>query len=193
MTEKIQELIQRVVSGKGDEADLQAIAAALRAGELVLATGDRAIAIGGDANNSVNVTGDHNQVTVVKGLEAEVIARLLQQSPVQPISVNELLQQVRSRASTKILNLFSQIQLLNKRQVAVDQLYVDVYVLEVRDFRATIPGLLKGQDTREQFDRFGLGKRGERLPGLTIAASKDFFQLMVLGKPESSKSGFCNV
>jgi hypothetical protein len=87
---------------------------------------------------------------------------------------------VRSRASAKILNLFSQIQLLNKRQVAVDQLYVDVYVLEMRDFRATIPGLLEGQDAREQFDRFGLGTRGERSPGLAIAASEDFPRLMVL-------------
>ncbi len=190
MTKKIQEIIQRVVAGSRDEADLQAIAAALRAEEVVFATGDRAIAIGGDANDSVNVTGNHNQVTVVKGLEAEVIARLLQQSSVQPVSVDELLQQVRSRASTKILNLFSQIQLLNKRQVAVDRLYVDVYVLEVRDFRATIPGLLEGQDAREQFDRFGLGKRGERSPGLAIAASEDFPRLMVSGKPGSGKSTF---
>jgi len=191
MTEKIQEIVQRVVAGSRDEADLQAIAAALRAGEVVLATGDRAIAIGGDANDSVNVTGNHNQVIVVKGSEAEKIAQLLQQfSAVQTVSVDELLQQVRSRASTKILNLFSQIQLLNKRQVAVDHLYVDVYVLEVRDFRATIPGLLERQDAREQFDRFGLGKREKRSPGLEIAASEDFPRLMVLGKPGSGKSTF---
>lgn len=190
MTEKIQEIIQRVAAGSRDEADLQAIAAAFRAGEVVLATGDRSIAIGGDANESVNITGNYNQVVVVKGIEAEVIARLLQQSLVQPVSVDELLQQVRSRASTKILDLFSQIQLLNKRQVAVDHLYVDVYVLEVREFHATIPGLLEGQEAREQFDRFGLGKRGERSPGLAIAASEDFLRLMVLGKPGSGKSTF---
>ncbi|MDX2241463.1 MAG: NACHT domain-containing protein [Leptolyngbyaceae cyanobacterium bins.302] len=69
-------------------------------------------------------------------------------------------------------------------------MYVDVYVLEKQDFRATIPGLLEGRDAREQFDRFGLGKRGERSPGLAIAASEDYPRLMVLGKPGSGKSTF---
>jgi len=105
-------------------------------------------------------------------------------------SLKDTHQSVRSQASTKVLNLFSQIQLLNKRQVAVDQLYVDVYMLEVSEFQGTILGLLEGQDAREQFDRFGLGKRGERSPGLAIAASEDFPRLMVLGKPGSGKSTF---
>jgi hypothetical protein len=191
MSEHLQASVNRVLEGTHDEADLWAIVAAIQAGQVVLATRERAIAIGGDANNSVNVSGDHNHVIVIKGTDAEAIARLLPQSPsVQTVSVDELVQQVRSRVSTKILNLFSKIRLLNKRQIEVERLYVDVYVLEKQDFRATIPGLLEGRDAREQFDRFGLGKRGERSPGLAIAASEDYPRLMVLGKPGSGKSTF---
>lgn len=191
MQEDFQAVVERIVAGCWSEADLRAIASAIQAGQVVLATGERAIAISGDTNDSVNVTGSHNQVIVVKGVEAEAILRLLRQSSTgQAILTNELVQQVRSRASTKILNSFSKIRLLNKRQIEVDRLYVDVYVLEVRDVRATIPGLLEGQDTREQFDRLGLGKRGDRLQGLAIAASNDYPRLMVLGKPGSGKSTF---
>lgn len=191
MLESLQAAVQRVLAGSQDEADLQLIAAAIQTGQIVLATGERAIAIGGDANNSVNVSGDHNHVIVINGVEAEEIAQRLQQLPsAQAVSVNELIQQVRSRASTKILNLFSKIRLLNKRQIEVDRLYVDVYVLEKQDFRATIPGLLEGRDAREQFERFGLGKRGERSPGLAISAREDYPRLMVLGKPGSGKSTF---
>lgn len=191
MSEPLQASVDRVLSGTHDETDLREIATAIQASQIVLATGERAIAIGGDANDSVNVSGDHNHVIVINGVEAEEIARLLQLPlAAQAVPVDELIQKVRSRASTKTLSLFSKIRLLNKRQIEVERLYVDVYVLEKQDFRATIPGLLEGRDAREQFDRFGLGKRGERSPGLAIAASEDYPRLMVLGKPGSGKSTF---
>jgi tRNA A22 N-methylase len=122
MAEDLQAVIQRVIKGSRNKADLRAIAASIQAGQVVLATGERAIAVSGDANDSVNITGDNNQVIVIQGVEAEAIAQLLQQSLEQMVSVDELIQQVRSRASTKILNLFSKIQLLNKRQIEVDRL-----------------------------------------------------------------------
>jgi hypothetical protein len=168
MLEHLQATVNRVLAGTYDEADLREIASAIQTGQVVLATVERAIAIGGDAKDSVNVSGDQNHVIVINGVEAEEIARLLQLPlTAQTVSVDELVQQVRSRASRKILNLFSKIRLLNKRQIDVEQLYVDTYVLEKQDFRATIPGLLEGRDAREQFDRFGLGKRGEESPGLS--------------------------
>ncbi|MBW4475028.1 MAG: hypothetical protein KME45_32305 [Stenomitos rutilans HA7619-LM2] len=79
MPEKMQEIIQRVVAGEGDEADLQAIAAALRAGDVVLATGDRSIAIGSNVSNSVMVTGDNNQVILLTEEAAIALERILQQ------------------------------------------------------------------------------------------------------------------
>jgi len=190
MTESLQAILRRVVAGSFNEADIQAIAIAIPTGQLVLA-GERAIAMSGDANDSVNVTGNNNQVIVIKGAEADAITQLLQQrSPEPMMSVDALVQQVRSRAAVKILNLFSKIQLLKKCQVEVDRLYVDVYVLETREFRATIPGLLAGQDMRGQFERLGLGQRGERLPGFAIAASEEYPRLIVFGKPGSGKSTF---
>jgi len=198
MSENLQAAVQRVLAGSRDETDLMGIATAIQSGQIVLASGNGAVAVGGAVVNSPIVPGSHNVIgsnnIVLCGENATAIEALLNQRlglvQLSTIPLDELVQQVRSRASTKILNLFSQIQLLNKRQVAVDKLYVDVYVLEVREFRATIPGLLEGQDAREQFDRFGLGKRGERSPGLAIAASEDYPRLMVLGKPGSGKSTF---
>ena len=197
MSEYLQAAVQRVLAGSRDEADLMAIATAIQMGQFTWASSKGSVGVGGDVVNSLIVPGSYNIIDstiVLEGEAAIAIQTLLTQrlgvAPTVAMPLDKLLRQVRSRASAKILNLFSQIQLLNKRQVAVDQLYVDVYVLEVRDFRATIPGLLEGQDARKQFDRFGLGTRGERSPGLAIAASEDYPRLMVLGKPGSGKSTF---
>jgi predicted NACHT family NTPase len=198
MPESLETVVQRVLAGSHNEADLQAIATAIQTGQIVLASGNSAVAVGGSVANSSIVPGSHNVINsnniFIQGENAAAIEALLNQRSAlaQPATVplNELVQQVRSRTSTKILNLFSKIQLLNKRQIEVDRLYVDVYMLETREFRATIPGLLKGQNIREHFDRLGLGQRGERLQGLAIAASENHPRLLVLGKPGSGKSTF---
>lgn len=197
MSEALQAAVQRVLAGKLDIADLLAIATAIQTGQFTWASGNGAVGVGGDVVNSLIVPGSYNIIDstiVLEGEAAIAIQTLLTQrlsvAPTSVIPLDELIRQVQSQASTKILNLFSQIQLLNKLQVEVDHLYVDVYVLEVRESRATIPGLLEGQDAREQFERFGLGTQGERSPGLAIAASEGFPRLMVLGKPGSGKSTF---
>jgi predicted NACHT family NTPase len=79
---------------------------------------------------------------------------------------------------------------LNRQQIDVDQLYVDVYVLEKlsSESYATIPDLLKGSDLRDGFERLGLGKREKRSPGFEVAAQ--YRRLMILGKPGSGKSTF---
>jgi len=162
--------------------------------DLTWASGDRAVAVGRDAVNSLIVSGSHNVIGNTILLPDEVAAALqallTQQPQPSPVLSDEMVQRVRSRASAKILSLFSKIQLLNKRQVEVDRLYVDVYVLEKREFRATIPDLLEGQDVRQQFDRLGIGQRGEREQEMAIASSEDYPRLMVLGKPGSGKSTF---
>jgi predicted NACHT family NTPase len=104
--------------------------------------------------------------------------------------IDELVREMRSRCCDKIQHLYSKIQLLNRQQIDVDQLYVDVYVLEklASESYATIPDLLKGSNLREDFDRLGLGSRGERSPGFEVASQHP--RLMIWGKPGSGKSTF---
>src|SRR5919202_4448442 len=104
--------------------------------------------------------------------------------------IDELVQEVRSLYRDKIQHLYSKIQLLNRQQIDVDKLYVDVYVLEklASESYATIPDLLKGSDLRDGFERLGLGNREKRSPGFEVATH--YPRLMVLGKPGSGKSTF---
>ncbi|WP_008313982.1 NACHT domain-containing protein [Leptolyngbya sp. PCC 6406] len=200
MSESLQAAIQRVLSGNADDSDIHTISTAIQTGQVVLAHGNGVIKVDGDVQDSQIITGSHNLAgdkniiingdsnIIINGAKAEFIQSILNQRP--QISLDTLIQKVRSRASEKVLKNFGKIQLLNRRQVDVDQLYVDVYVLEVQDYRTNIPGLLNGQNVREQFDRLGLAKRGERLQGLKVAESEDYPRLMVLGKPGSGKSTF---
>ncbi len=104
------------------------------------------------------------------------------------IDIDELVQEVRSRCCDKIQHLYSKIRLLNRQQIDIDKLYVDVYVLEklASEYQATIPTLLKDYDPQQ--DRLGLGQRGKRSPGFEVATRCE--KVMVLGKPGSGKSTF---
>lgn len=109
--------------------------------------------------------------------------------------VRQLVQQLRIRQADRLLELYRHIRLLNTRQVEIDSLYVDVYVLEVSRFRfITSADLIRGIDqdqaTQEKFDRLGLSDREnqDRHPGLDIAKQKR--RLMVVGKPGSGKTTF---
>ncbi|ASC70383.1 putative NTPase NACHT family protein [Halomicronema hongdechloris C2206] len=191
MPQDLKSIIQRVVGTSLTPEQQQQLVEAIQSGQATLVTGDRALAMGGNADNAVLITGDHNIIgdgnIIFEGADAEIIRQYLRPPPAP---IDSIIEQVRSRASEKGLRNFGKIQLLNRRQVDVDQLYVDVYVLEVQDYRANIPELLKGQNVRKQFDRLGLAKRGERLQGLQIAESEEYPRLMVLGKPGSGKSTF---
>jgi len=126
----------------------------------------------------------------VADLPKTVESELVEQNQKNSTDIDELVQEVRSRCCDKILHLYSKIRLLNRQQIDVDQLYVDVYVLEKlsSESYATIPELLKGSDLRDGFERLGLGKREKRSPGFEVAAQ--YPRLMILGKPGSGKSTF---
>jgi hypothetical protein len=62
--------LQRLLDGNAGEADGDAIRTALNTGKLVIVTGERAVAIGGDASDVIITTGDQNIVFSFKGADA---------------------------------------------------------------------------------------------------------------------------
>ena len=60
MSDQLQEIINRVKVGSCDETDIQAIAAAMQSGTIVLATGDGSIGVGGNMTGSQAISGSHN-------------------------------------------------------------------------------------------------------------------------------------
>jgi len=63
--------LQRLIDGNAGEADRDAVRTALNAG--VLVTGERAVAIGGDASDVIITTGDQNIVFSFKGDDATTV------------------------------------------------------------------------------------------------------------------------
>jgi hypothetical protein len=78
MTENLAAVIERVSQGNPNEADIQVLLHSFQQGNLTIATGERAVAVGSDASNAVIMTGDHNIVVVLKGENAEEIRRVVQ-------------------------------------------------------------------------------------------------------------------
>ena len=71
----IQEVIQRVILGNSSQADQRSLADAIKAGKVTLATGNRSVAIGGNAANAIVITGDNT--VVVQGQTAKELRDLL--------------------------------------------------------------------------------------------------------------------
>lgn len=80
MSEDFQTIVARVAEGSRLEADIQALVSLIRAGEITLATGDGAVALGGSANDAVIVTGDNNQISILRGTDAEVLKAILRET-----------------------------------------------------------------------------------------------------------------
>jgi HEAT repeat protein/energy-coupling factor transporter ATP-binding protein EcfA2 len=74
---ELKQALERLQAGITDTADLETLRRALQAGQIVLATGERAVAIGGSVEDTVIVIGDNN--IVFKGATAESVREALQQ------------------------------------------------------------------------------------------------------------------
>ncbi|WP_051871218.1 nSTAND1 domain-containing NTPase [Chloroflexus sp. MS-G] len=79
-------LIERLKSDVLTPADLDLLREALRAGQIAIATGERAVSLGGSADGAVIVTGDHNRIIILQG-HAATVARELTASPPNPPAV----------------------------------------------------------------------------------------------------------
>lgn len=198
MSEQIIAIIQRIMTGSRDEADIQAITAALHSGKLRLETGNRAIGISGDVANAILVTGNNN--IVVQGQISESLQAILEgfssQQPIAP--VDELVQQVRSRLHGDIQLLHGTMPLWRiDHWVPLSDLFVDVNVLEelsssgkaeLHDLWRDFTVGTEDYSNYRSLDRIGIGKERERVSGLDILANNT--NLMVVGKPGSGKTTY---
>ena len=78
--------LQRLIDGNASEADRNAARMALNTG--VLVTGERAVAIGGDASDVIITTGDQNIVLSFKGADAATVLTVL--SSIAPTRLHEV-------------------------------------------------------------------------------------------------------
>ncbi|MDY7013459.1 MAG: NACHT domain-containing protein [Cyanobacteriota bacterium] len=101
-----------------------------------------------------------------------------------------LLQPIRQRCCEKIQRTYSQIHLLDGRQVTAERFCADVYTLGKlsREAYASMMDALSKSSSSQDFASFGLGDRQGRIPGLDAANLCN--KLIVFGKPGSGKSSF---
>jgi len=77
IADELRAALERLAAGSGTDADWQALQRALLAGQITLATGDRALALSGGATDSVITTGDGNVVVIFKGCDADAIQQII--------------------------------------------------------------------------------------------------------------------
>jgi hypothetical protein len=84
---EVREALERLIAGDATSIDEELLRHALQSNQCSIAIGERAVAIGGDANDAIIVTGDGNIVPVFKGLDnntLDTIARLVREALVLP-------------------------------------------------------------------------------------------------------------
>ncbi len=75
MSDDLQAIIDCVAAGTQSETDLAALRQALRSGQISLATGERAVAVGGAVTDAIIVTGDGNVLRIFRGPDAATIQK----------------------------------------------------------------------------------------------------------------------
>jgi DNA-binding Xre family transcriptional regulator len=104
----------------------------------------------------------------------------------EPTELDE--QRIRQHCRETILHNYSKIRLLSGKNIGVDQLYVDVWLLDrsPRTFQRSHDKMLETFDLRN--DRLGLGDRIKRDTGIKFANAES--KLLILGKPGTGKTTF---
>ncbi|MHC5763932.1 AAA family ATPase, partial [Nostoc sp.] len=77
MSEKLSEILNRISAGSRAETDIQALVSAIESKQIILATGEQSVALGGTADGAVIVTGDNNTVRIVLSQDATTTIQLL--------------------------------------------------------------------------------------------------------------------
>jgi hypothetical protein len=77
---ELKAVLDRIEVGTYSQTDIEMLHRALAAGDVTIATGQRAVALGGDATDSVIITGDGNTVRFVKAPTAPVIQQALRET-----------------------------------------------------------------------------------------------------------------
>jgi hypothetical protein len=202
MPEPLDATIRLLVGSKLSEVEMQQLLSAIARGQATLATGDRAVALGGSADGALIVTGDRNIVIPIHGADAAAVETLKsvlsqfsssEQATELP-ALEDLVQQVRSRVREDIQRLHGTMPLWGvDHWVSLSELFVDVNILEElgSSHRAELNDLWQDFSDRPSYrslDRIGLGKDRERVSGLKVLAKKT--NLMVVGKPGSGKTTY---
>ncbi|MDX2241462.1 MAG: NACHT domain-containing protein [Leptolyngbyaceae cyanobacterium bins.302] len=94
----LQAIFDRIEAGKRlSQKELQLLVSAVRSQQVTIATGDRAVTVGGSADGAVIVTGDRN--VVVTGADARAIRQLTEE---RPRAEEILLQTVKTEVSARL-------------------------------------------------------------------------------------------
>ena len=94
----LQAIFDRIEAGNRlRQKELRSLASAVRSQQVTIATGDRAVAIGGSADGAVIVTGDRN--VVITGADAEAIREFLE---IRPRSEQILLKAVKDEVESRL-------------------------------------------------------------------------------------------
>lgn len=72
-TDDLRAVLGRLAAGTHTQGELELLGRALQAGQITLATGERAVAVGGSMTDAVIITGAGNVVRVFKGADAETV------------------------------------------------------------------------------------------------------------------------
>lgn len=143
---------------------------------------------------------DFEQICAILGLDWQEIAEISQLSEdfaldspsedaIEP-SIGAIAPLARKRASEKMIEAYCRVQLASGQWVTSENFEFDVYQVDKipRDVYLNLPTFLKICDRSQDFERFGLGYRMEKMTGLQ--AVTDYAKLVVLGNSGVGKTVF---